>query len=130
MNRPKTYTIAVILQLLLSVSNIPGSISFLALGNAGSAAAGPPFAVELVIFTTAVLGLPAAYGIWHNQRWGIILCIVLGILTGLVCLPGLLFAPSLFGQLASAADVILVVAIIVLLLWPRPALASAPGTRA
>ncbi len=129
MNRPRTYTIAVILQLLLSVSSIPGSISFLARGDAGFSS-GPPFAVELVIFATAILGLPAAYGVWHNQRWGVILSIVLGILTGLVCLPGLLFAPSLFGQLASAADVVLDVAIIVLLLWPRPALASAPGTRA
>ncbi len=129
MNRPKTYAIAVILQLLLSVSNIPGSISFLARGDAGFSS-GPPFAVELVLFATAILGLPAAYGVWHNQKWGVVLSIVLGILTGLVCLPGLLFAPVPVGKLASASDVILVVAIIVLLLWPRPALASAPSTRA
>ncbi len=129
MNRPKTYTIAAILQLLLSVSSIVLSIPFLARGDAGLSS-GPPFAVELVIFATAILGLPAAYGVWHNQRWGVILDIVLGILTGLVCLPGLLFAPGLVGALASASTVILVVAIIVLLLWPRPALTSAPSARA
>ncbi len=129
MNRPKTYAIAVILQLLLSVSSIVLSIPFLARGDAGLSS-GPPFAVELVIFATAILGLPAAYGVWHNQRWGVILCIVLGILTGLVCLPGLLFAPGLVGALASASTVTLVVAIIVLLLWPRRALASAPSAKA
>ncbi len=130
MNRPKTYAIAVILQLLLSVSSIVGSIPFLARGDAGFGGTGPPFAVELVIFATAILGLPAAYGVWHNQRWGVILAIVLGILTGLVCLPGILFAPVPVGKLASASDVILVVAIVVLLLWPRPALASAPSAKA
>ncbi len=129
MSRPKTYTIAVILQLLLSVTSIVGSIPFLARGDAGFSS-GPPFAVELVIFATAILGLPAAYGVWHNQRWGAILAIVLGILTGLVCLPGLLFAPVPVGKLASAGDVVLVVAIIVLLLWPRPALASASSAKA
>ncbi len=129
MNRPKTYTIAVILQLVLSLSSIILTIPFLAQGAAGPSS-GPPFAVELVLFATAILGLPAAYGVWHNQRWGAILAIILGILTGLVCLPGLLFAPGLVGALASASTVVLVMAIIVLLLWPRPALASAPGAKA
>lgn len=127
MNRPKTYTIAAVLQLLLSIASIFGSIPFLARGDAGSSS-GPPFAVELIIFAASILGLPSAYGVWRNQKWGVILSIVSGILVGLVSLPGVLFAPVPVGQLASAIDVVFVVAIIVLLLWPKPKLASAPGT--
>jgi uncharacterized membrane protein (DUF2068 family) len=80
----------------------------------------PPFFVELVIFATALLGIVAAYGVWRSQRWGAILSIIMSIVTGLVNLPGLLFAPGLPGKLASAVSLLLAAAVIVLLLWPRP----------
>lgn len=121
MNRPKTYTIAAILQFLLSAMNGAGSIPFLMRGNVPNSA--PPFFVELVLFATAILGFIGAYGIWRNQKWGVILTIVICILTGLVNLPGLLFAPGVLGKVATAASLIPAIVIIVLLLWPKPKLA-------
>ncbi|HEU5013049.1 MAG TPA: hypothetical protein VFT66_10945 [Roseiflexaceae bacterium] len=120
MNRPKTYTIAAILQFLLSAMNGVGSIPFLMRGNVTNSA--PPFFVELVLFATAILGFIGTYGIWRNQRWGVILTIILCILTGLVNLPGLLFAPGVLGKVATAASLIPAIVIIVLLLWPKPKL--------
>jgi hypothetical protein len=118
MNRPKTYTAAAIVQLLLSALNGIASIPFLMRGAATPDA--PPFFVELVLFATAMLGFISAYGIWRNQRWGVLVTIILCILTGLANLPGLLFAPSLVGKLATAASLIPAIVIIALLLWPKP----------
>jgi uncharacterized membrane protein (DUF2068 family) len=75
-----------------------------------------------VLFATAILGFIGTYGIWRNQRWGVILTIILCILTGLVNLPGLLFAPGVLGKVATAASLIPAIVIIVLLLWPKPKL--------
>ena len=86
----------------------------------------PPFFVELVIFATAILGMLSAYGVWRNQKWGVILTIIICIIIGLVNLPGLLFAPSIVGKLASSASLIPAIIIIALLLWPKPK--SAPSS--
>ena len=82
MNRPKTYTAAAIVQFLLSAMNGIGSIPFLMRGAATPDV--PPFFVELVLFATAILGFISAYGVWRNQRWGVLVTISLCILTGLV----------------------------------------------
>ncbi len=116
--RPKTYTIAAIMQFLLSAFNGVVSIPFLMRGTASADA--PPFFVELVIFATAILGILSAYGVSRNQKWGVILTIIICMITGLVNLPGLLFAPSIVGKLASSASLIPAIIIIVLLLWPKP----------
>src|SRR5690349_12544264 len=81
MNRPKTYTAAAIVQFLLSAMNGIGSIPFLMRGAATPD--NPPFFVELVLFATAILGFISAYGVWRNQRWGVLVTIGLCILTGL-----------------------------------------------
>jgi hypothetical protein len=117
MNRPKTYTAAAIVQLLLSALNIIASIPFLMGGAAPDA---PPFLVELVLLATALVGLVSAYGIWRHQRWSVPLTITLCILIGLVNVPGLLFAPGLVGKLATLASLFPAIVIIALLLWPKP----------
>ncbi len=124
MSRPKTYTAAAILQFLLSAMNAIGSIPFLMRGATSEA---PPFFVELVLFATAILGFISAYGIWRNQRWGALVSIVLCILTVLVTLPGVLFAPGVIGKVASLATLVPAIAIVVLLLWPKPKPVPASG---
>jgi uncharacterized membrane protein (DUF2068 family) len=119
--RPRTYTIAAILQFLLSAMNGIVSVPFLMRGTTSEA---PPFFVELLLFATAILGFISAYGIWRNQRWGVIVTILLCILTALVALPGLLFAPGVIGKVASLATVAPAIAIVVLLLWPKPKTSS------
>ena len=127
MNRPKTYTAAAIVQFLLSAFNGVLSIPFLMRGSATSDA--PPFFVALVLFATAILGFISAYGIWRNQKWGVLVTIGLCIVTGLVNLPGLLFAPGLVGKLVTLASLIPAIAIIVLLLWPKPAATTGQTVR-
>ncbi len=125
MNRPKTYTAAAIVQFLLSTLNAIASIPFLMRGAATPDA--PPFFVEIVLFATAMLGFISAYGVWRNQRWGVLVTIMLCILTGLVNVPGLLFAPGLAGKFAAAASLIPAIVIIALLLWPKPKPISVPS---
>nr|MDQ2996547.1 hypothetical protein [Chloroflexota bacterium] len=60
-------------------------------------------------------------------RWGVLVTIMLCILTGLVNLPGLLFAPGLVGKVASAASLIPAIVVIALLLWPKPKSISVPS---
>jgi hypothetical protein len=116
--RPKTYTIAAILGFLFSAFNGVVSVPFLMRGATTSDA--PPFFVELVLFATAILGILSVYGVWRNQKWGVLLLIIVCIVTGLVNLPGLLFAPSVVGKLASLASLMPAIVVIALLLWPKP----------
>jgi len=124
MNRPKTTTAAAIVLFVLSATNGIGAIPFLMRGAATTD--GPPFFVELVIFAAALVGLVSAYGVWRQQRWGALLSIIVCTMTGLVNLPGVLFAPGLFGKGVSAASLLTAIAVIVLLLWPKPR--SAPAS--
>ncbi len=125
MNRPKTYTIAAILQFLLSISAVVSAIPLLARGaiDLNQAADTPPYFIIVIGFTAAVLGIVSAYGVWRNQKWGVVLTIILRAVDGLAALPGLLFAPTLGWQIAAAVGVLSSVVIIGLLLWPKPKLA-------
>lgn len=126
--RPKTYTIAAILQFLLSVYGIVGAIPLLERGAAATAQAAdsPPPLFLLIGFAVAVLGIVSAYGVWRNRKWGVILTIVLRALDGLAALPGLLFAPKLTWYIAAWVGVLSAITVIALLLWPKskPATAS------
>jgi uncharacterized membrane protein (DUF2068 family) len=123
MNRPKTYTIAAILQWLISSLAIIGTIPFLAQGP--NAAEAPPFFVVVLAFAAGVLGLVSAYGVWRNQKWGVILTILLRALDGLAAVPGIFFAPSTFLWVSAMIGTVVSLVIIVLLLWPKPRLARA-----
>jgi len=128
MQRPKTYTIAAILQLLISLFAIVLTIPELAQGS--TAADAPPYFVVLLAFAAGILGLVSAYGVWQNQKWGVILTIVLRAVDGLAALPGILFAPTTFLWLSAIAGVLISALIIVLLLWPKPKLAPVPSNAA
>ena len=51
----------------------------------------------LVVVVTGTLlgavGLVSAYGVWRNQRWGVILTIFFRAVDGRSSLPGIFFAP-------------------------------------
>jgi hypothetical protein len=128
MHRPKTYTIAAILQLLISLFAIVLTIPELAQGS--SAAEAPPYFVVLLAFAAGILGLVSAYGVWQNQKWGVILTIVLRALDGLAALPGILFAPTSLLWISAIVGVIVSALIIVLLLWPKPKLTPVSGNLA
>ena len=126
MNRPKTYTVAAILQLLISLLAVVYAFPILFQGAAAVEKAGdqPPFFIIVISFGLGLLGLVSAYGVWRNQKWGVILTIVLSALNALSALPGTLGAPTVQLQIFASVGVAISVVIIVLLLWPKSRLAT------
>ena len=122
MNRPKTYTVAAILQFLVSVFSVVASFPVLMLGVNAVDQAGdsPPFLIVMLTFSIGLLGLVSAYGVWRNQKWGVILTIILRAVDGLSALPGLLYAPTIGLTIAASIGVVLAIVVIALLLWPKP----------
>ena len=57
---------------------------------------------------------------WRNQKWGVILTVVLRAVDGVSALPGILFAPTVEFKILASMGVLLAVAVIALLLWPKP----------
>ena len=127
MNRPKTYTVAAILQFLVSVFSVISSVPLLVQGANAVDQAGdsPPFFIAILGFGIGLLGLVSAYGVWRNQKWGVILTILLRTVDGLSALPGILFAPTVGFKIMASLGVLLAVVVIALLLWPKPKLAPA-----
>lgn len=129
MTRPRTFTIAAVLQAVISLVGILVTIPILTAGQAATDQAGatPPFAIMLLGFGAAVLGLVSAYGVWRVQKWGVILTIVLRALDALAAAPGLLFAPDMTWRLMAITGVGLSILVIALLLWPQPKAVAAAG---
>ncbi len=125
MNRPKTYTGAAILQFLVSVFSVMSSVPLLVQGANAVEQAGdsPPFFIAILGFGIGLLGLVSAYGVWRNQKWGVILTILLRAVDGLSALPGILFAPTVGLKIMASLGVLLAIVVIALLLWPKPKLA-------
>lgn len=122
MTRPRNFTIAAVLQALMSMLAIVLAIPLLAAGQAATdqASASPPFIIMLLAFGTGVLGLVSAYGVWKVQKWGVILTIILRAIDALSAAPGLLFAPDMTWRLMAITGIALSILVIALLLWPQP----------
>jgi len=111
----KTAAVLVVtLGLFGAIANIP----YLAQGAAAiNGANEPPYFVVVVGFAVSILSLIGAYGLWHQQRWGIILTVLLHAVDALLSAPGILFAPTLFTWWASLMTTLLDLIIIVLCFW-------------
>jgi hypothetical protein len=120
--RPKTYTIAAILWFLSSAAGVVVSIPALSQGATAfnQTTIGPPYVVVLVGMLLNAMGLVSAYGVWRNQKWGVILTIILSALNGLLGAPGILFAPVIWVRVFAGSGVVFMIMIIALLLWPKP----------
>lgn len=127
MTRTRNFTIAAVLQVLMSLVGILISIPILTAGQAATDQAGatPPFEIMLLGFGAAVLGLVSAYGVWRVQKWGVILTVVLRVIDALSAAPGLLFAPTMTWRLMAIIGIALSILVIALVLWPQPKAAPA-----
>jgi hypothetical protein len=76
-----------------------------------------PYFVLLLGLVVGVIGVVAAYGVWKQQRWGIILAIMTALVNAISAAPGLLFAPSVMWRVSAIVTVAVSVVIIVLCLW-------------
>lgn len=123
MSRPRSYTIAIALLVLYCLLSLLFEAPNLARG-AVPVEGEPPFVLTVINFTTAILGLVAAYGAWRMQKWGVVLAIVVAALGVLTSLPAILVA-SLPLRLLGGLGVVWSAAIIVLLLRPASQPASA-----
>lgn len=121
--RSTEYTVAAILNLLLSLAGIGFSLPVLFQGSADAAAGGdqPPYGVIVLSFALGIVGVVASYGVWKMQRWGVVLAIVVNALNFLSGLPGVFFGPTAFLKVGSVVGCVLDVVIIVLLLRRRSA---------
>lgn len=129
MTRPKTYTIAVVLMVLYSLTALLLELPNLVQGAAASeqqfGGEGPPYVLTLLSFALAVLGFVSSYGVWRMQKWGVVLTLVIAALSVVPSLLAILFAPPLVLKLVAVLGVAWCVAIIALLLWPQPQVRSA-----
>lgn len=117
MNRPRSYTAAVVLLVLFSLVSLLFEVPNLARGSVDAIDA-PPFFLTIVNFVLAILGFVAAFGVWRVEKWGVVLAVIVQALCALTGLPAIIFAPALALRLIGGLGVIWSAAIIVLLLRP------------
>ena len=123
--RPRTYTFAAIIHLLASLIEIAIALSLLPQGAALDSVEGPGYVFTIIGLILGLAGIFSTFGVWKNQKWGVILTIILRAFAGLTALPGLFFAEgTLAWKIAAWWGVLAAVAIIALLLWPKPKPAS------
>ncbi len=113
MTRSRSVTIAAVLLFVYNVYDAVQAIPLLAQGTATDGnMSKPPFAVTLLVFTLAIFGIVAAYGVWRNAKWGKVLGLVVTALNILYTLIPLLVAPVPIKIIAG-----LFIMLNVLILW-------------
>lgn len=116
MTRSRSVTIGAILLFAINLFNAVEIVPRLAQGTANdNSYNSPPFAVALLVFTLAIFGLFASYGLWRNAKWGKVLGLIVTALNILYTLIPLLVAPLPI-KLIAAGIIVLNIFIIVLLL--------------
>ncbi len=119
LTRPMALKIAAILSILMNAFSLVNSLPLLAQGAAidNQNQNSPPYTIILMAVLMAVVGIIGAYGLWKQQRWGIVLTIVANLVNGLSAAPGILFAPQPGLMVLATATVVITIVIIVLCLW-------------
>mgnify|MGYP006381575969 CR=1 FL=1 len=127
--RSTNYTVAVVLNLALSLQNVVFTLPAIFDGAdaTNKSADSPPFVIMLAAFALGLVGLISSYGVWRVQRWGVVITIVVNALNFLSAIPGIPFAPNLALRISAILTCAAAAAIIWLLLRRRkaPALAGA-----
>ncbi len=120
MTRSRSLTIAAVLLFVYNVYDAVQAIPLLAQGTTTDGnMSKPPFAVSLLVFTLAILGIVAAYGVWRNEKWGKVLGLVVTSLNILYTLIPLLVAPLPI-KLIAGGFIILNILILWMLLRREP----------
>jgi hypothetical protein len=119
LSRSTALKIAAILSFLYGVYIFVAAIPYLARGAnvVDAAVAMPPYFVIVSAFIFAILRMIGAYGVWKEQRWGVIITILANAIDSILALPGLFFAGSIELWLSSAISIAVSVVVIVLCLW-------------
>lgn len=119
LSRSTALKIAAVLSALMGIVSIANTLPLIARGATGVAQSpdSPPYAILMVGLLTGVIGIIAAYGVWNQQRWGIILTLLINLINGLGAVPGILFAPQPGLRITAVVTVVVTILIVVLCLW-------------
>ncbi len=116
MTRSRSVTIAAMIVLFQAVLNVVFVVPRLAQGTAADSSTGsPPFAVALFVFTLAIFGLLAAYGLWRNAKWGKVLGLIVPALWILLNIIPLLDGPLSYKLLAGGGIALNIICIVLML---------------
>ena len=91
-----------------------------AVNQAANAGQGPPFFMVLLSFVFDILAIPAAYGAWRTQRWGVILVIVISVFNIINNILAALFAPWMTIRIVAGVLVFVYLGVIYLCLRREP----------
>ena len=117
MKQKRLYKLAVFLHIISSLFATFAAFSALLNGPTEQGAVeGVPQVVVVLSTMLGVAGLASAYGLWQGQKWAIWLTILIQALNGLLSLPGIIFAPTRFTQIAATTSVLIPIFIIFVLL--------------
>jgi hypothetical protein len=117
MTRSNRTTIAAVLVFLFSlISLIRGFLDFVNQGPILQNADRWFIVLGFMLFTILLV---SSYGIWKNQRWGMIAAIAILTLNALAVLPQILQGGTLADQVPRLIDVGVWLVATVLLLWPN-----------
>lgn len=121
MNRPKTYTIAAIIQLAVSLWNVGDALNDIRQGAAlvGEIPLGAFYFFQFIWLIVGQAGIFAAYELWKNKRRGVILTLLLRGFEGLMALPGILSAEPYAAKMLAINSFSIAVVVIGLILWSR-----------
>jgi hypothetical protein len=118
LSRSTALKIAAVVSFLTNASSIVSSIGTVRMAAANPTAAGSlPYSFFVIGLIISVVGVVAAWGVWKQQRWGIVLTILANLISGLMAAPGILFAPTPGIKAIAVTGVAVCTLIIVLCLW-------------
>jgi uncharacterized membrane protein (DUF2068 family) len=122
LSRSTALKIAAILSLAFSIFAVIYAIPNLIQGEqlVNQSGDAPPYFVIVLGFMLAIVRIIAAYGTWHNQRWGIVLILLATALDTVAAVPGIFFAPTTYLWVAATVGTVSGIVIIVLCLWRDP----------
>ena len=124
MKQTRLYKSGVIVHGLLSLYNVISTFPILLqIPSAVDTVEGVPQTVIVLSALLGAVGLVSTYGAWQGQTWGIWLTIVVEVISGLLALPGVLFAPTQALRISAILGVVSTVFVIYALLH-RPQVAA------
>ena len=108
MSRSRNYVVAAVLAAALSLANVITALVLLPQGSdkVNSSSNQPPYAVILIEILIGAVGMVAAYGVFRQQRWGVLITLAVMVLNVLVSVPGIPFGPTTLDKVASALGLV------------------------
>ena len=91
-----------------------------AIDQAANAGEGPPFFMVLLSIAFDILAIPAAYGAWRMQRWGVILVVVISAFNIFNDVLAAIFAPWMATRILAGVFILVYLGTIYLCLRREP----------